>query len=194
MIDISKTIEPRSDQLNADDLLVGSKTIKITSVKEHSAEQPIAIHYEGDNGKPYLPCLSMRRVLVKAWNKDGDKYIGKSLTLFADPNVKWASMAVGGIRISHMSHIDGTLRIMLTKSRGQKAMCEIKPLETAPENKLTEADFKALSVKIGKAKDMAELSVVAAEIKALNLDKAGHGKIGDVYKKAVAFIRDGGAE
>ena len=33
MIDVSKTIEPKSDQMNADDLIVGSRTIKITGVK-----------------------------------------------------------------------------------------------------------------------------------------------------------------
>ena len=64
-IDVSKTIAPKSDQLNADDLLGGARTIKITKItKAESPEQPINIFFEGDEGKPYKPCKSMRRVLV----------------------------------------------------------------------------------------------------------------------------------
>ena len=47
MIDISKTVIPKSDQLNADDLIVGPKRIKMTSVKVVSGDQPILIDYEG---------------------------------------------------------------------------------------------------------------------------------------------------
>jgi hypothetical protein len=48
------TIAPKSDQLNADDLIGRSLTIKVTKVALcGEADQPIAVHYEGDNGKPY---------------------------------------------------------------------------------------------------------------------------------------------
>ena len=60
-----ESIAPKSNQLNADDLIGGrSITIKITKVSGVAGEQPICINYEGDNGKPYYPCKSMRRVLV----------------------------------------------------------------------------------------------------------------------------------
>ena len=50
------TVIPNSQQLNADDLIGGqSRTIKITNVTIAMGEQPVAIHYEGDNGKPYKP-------------------------------------------------------------------------------------------------------------------------------------------
>jgi len=38
MIDLSKTIEAKSDQLNADDLLGGPRILKITGIKAGSAE------------------------------------------------------------------------------------------------------------------------------------------------------------
>ena len=103
-MDISQTIAPKSNQLNFDDFLSGeSKTIKITEVSGTSEkEQPIAISYEGDNGKPYRPSKGMRRVLVYVWGKDSKDYIGRSLTLYGDPEVKFGGQAVGGIRISHM--------------------------------------------------------------------------------------------
>lgn len=65
MTDLSQTIAPKSDQLNADDLIGGPRTIKVTRVSAmKEPDQPIAIYFEGDNGKPYKPGKSMRRVLV----------------------------------------------------------------------------------------------------------------------------------
>ena len=63
MTDVGMTIAPKSDQLNADDLINGPMTITITAVKARpgSSEQPIQISFDGDGGKPYLPCKSMRR-------------------------------------------------------------------------------------------------------------------------------------
>lgn len=95
MIDMKKAIEAKSNQLNADDLIGGPITVKIIGVKEGSKEQPIVIHYQGDSGKPWLPCKTMCRVLTGAWGLDGSQYVGKHLTLYRDPDVKWAGEAVG---------------------------------------------------------------------------------------------------
>ena len=140
MSDMKKAIEPRSDQLNADDLLTGPITIKITGVVIHGGqEQPVAISYEGDNGKPYKSCKSMNRVLVHAWRADANKYVGRSLTLYCDPKVKWGGMEVGGIRISHMSHIESSMTMALTATKGNKKPFTVQPLveESVP---LTIAD------------------------------------------------------
>ena len=134
MVDLSTTIEPKSDQLNADDLITGPRTITVTKVAGTSdAQQPVAIHYEGDNGKPYKPCKSMRRVLVKLWGKEGDKYPGRSMTLALDPTVTYGGIAVGGVRISHMSDIPEKVAILLTVKRGKRAPVKILPLEQKPE-------------------------------------------------------------
>ena len=47
-----------------------------------------------------------RKVLVFAWGEDGTQWIGRSMTLFNKPDVKFGGVMVGGIRISHLSHID----------------------------------------------------------------------------------------
>ena len=135
MNDMTHTIVPKSDQLNADDLLTGPITIKITGVTIRGGqEQPVAISYEGDNGKPYKSCKSMNRVLVSAWGADASKYVGRSMTLYCDPKVRWGGMEVGGIRISHMSDIDSALTMALTVTRANKKPFTVKPLAiTAPK-------------------------------------------------------------
>jgi hypothetical protein len=123
------SIVPKSDQLNADDLLGGrTLTIKITKVSIHSGEQPVALHYEGDNGKPYKPGKSMCRVLVFAWGADANLYVGRSLTLYRDDTVKFGGILVGGIRISHMSHINEARTMALTATRGLRKPFTVKPL------------------------------------------------------------------
>ena len=126
--DMGAVIVPKSDQLNADDLIAGPITVKITGVTIKPGEQPISIHYEGDNGKPYKACKSMARVMVMAWGSDSKKYTGRSMTLYRDPSVKWAGMEVGGIRISHMTDIDGAITMALTATKGSRKPYTVKPL------------------------------------------------------------------
>lgn len=134
MMDISDTIIARSDQLNASDLIGGPITVTITAVKRsESADQPISISYEGDNGKPFKPCKSVRRLLVGMWKKDATKYVGRRLTLYRDPSVKWAGKEEGGIRVSHASHIDGAFKMALRASKAVSAMTTVKPLPNATE-------------------------------------------------------------
>ena len=127
--DMTQIIAPRSDQLNADDLLSGTRTIKITKVDVNpGVEQPCTVHYEGENGRPFKPCKSMARVMVMVWGADSKQYVGKSMTLYHDPEVKWGGMKVGGIRISHMSDMKSNAPLMLTVTRGKKAPYSVKPL------------------------------------------------------------------
>lgn len=132
MTDLTSTIEAKSGQVNADDLMAGPKTIEITKVSANtaSAEQPIAINYKGDGGKIYYPCKTVRRLLCAVWGANGAEYVGRSITLYRDPTVKWGGLEVGGIRISHMSHIDKPVTIALTATRGNKKPVTVRPIET----------------------------------------------------------------
>lgn len=123
MSDISNlrdTIVPKSDQLNAEQLLAGPMTITVTDVERGSDEQPIIIHYEGDGGRPYKPCKSMRKVLIFAWGEDGREWVGRSMVVFNDPAVRFGGMAVGGIRVSHLTDIDRDISLSLTATKGKK--------------------------------------------------------------------------
>jgi len=129
MTDIMPTIAPKSDQLNADDLIGRTLTIKVTRVSLcGEPDQPIAINYEGDGGKPYKPCKSMRRVMVHVWGGDGNVYVGRRMTLYRDDKVQFGGLAVGGIRISHMSDIDNAVTMALTATRANRKPFTVKPL------------------------------------------------------------------
>lgn len=132
--DMRTVIQPKSDQQNSDDFVAGPRTVRITGVEIKGGEQPISVHFEGDNGKPWKPCKTTARLMVAAWGADASQYKGRSLTLYRDPSVKWAGMEVGGIRISHMSHIDTDMVYAATVTKGKRAPIRIKPLkaEVAP--------------------------------------------------------------
>lgn len=141
-MDLRNTIISKSDQLNAIDLIAGNRTIKIRDVKEGDSEQqPVSIYFDGDDNKPYKPCLSMRRLLVQVWGHEGKSYIGKSMTLFLDPAVKWAGVEVGGIRISHVSDIDAPKDVLLTVAKGKRRPFTVQPLIVAKKT-LTDARFQ----------------------------------------------------
>jgi hypothetical protein len=145
-IDLRPTIVAKSDQLNADDLIGTTRTVKITAVRLRDAvDQPIAIHFEGDDGKPYLPCKSMRRVMVAVWGDDGNAFVGQRMTLFRDDKVRFGSDAVGGIRISHMSGIDREKTLALMVTRGQRKPYTVRPLppETGAQRQ-PEVDLPAI--------------------------------------------------
>lgn len=127
-MDISQTIVPKSDQLNADDLLAGPATVRIVKVSRGNAEQPVNIHLEGYDGRPFKPSKSMRRVMVQVWGPDASEYVGKSMTLYRDPDVTFGKDKVGGIRISHMSGIDKPVAMALTVTRGRRAPFRVQPL------------------------------------------------------------------
>ncbi|WP_369952124.1 hypothetical protein [Ralstonia syzygii] len=127
--DLRGTIVPKSDQLNAEQLLAGDMTITVTDVRMGSEDQPVILHYENDQGRPYKPCKTMRKLLIFAWGEDGRRWVGKSMTLYNDQQVRFGGMTVGGIRISHLSHIDREISVSLTATKGKKAQHNILPLE-----------------------------------------------------------------
>jgi len=131
-MDMTPTLAAKSNQLTTDDLIAGPLTITITSVSAGTAEQPVAISYEGDGGKPWYPCKSMRRVLVAAWGADAKEYVGRGITLFRDPSVTYGGIQVGGIRISHLSGLDSPLSIALTVTRQKRSPYKVQPLKLAP--------------------------------------------------------------
>lgn len=129
-MDMSSTIEPRSDQLNSEDLLIGPRTFTITDVRPGSEEQPVRVFLaEGPEGRPWIPAKTMRRLLVLAWGAESDAYVGKRVTLYRDPDIRFGKDTPGGIRISHMSGIGRKpLVAHLTITRGKRAPYTVEPL------------------------------------------------------------------
>jgi hypothetical protein len=190
MLDLSKTIAPKSDQLNADDLIAGEKTITITDVKiNNDPAQKVSIYFEGDNGKPWKPCLTARRVLIELWGTDGLKYVGRQVTLYRDNTVKWAGEEIGGIRIRAMSDIDAAKNIVVTVSKGKRSRIRIEALETKKLNQITNEQFEELKAAIAEAKTMPELQKVAAKIKALDLDAESKSKVMPIYQEKLTELK-----
>lgn len=129
-LDISETIVPNSDQVNAEDLIGGPRTVTVTGVEKGTADQPVFVHLAEFPGRTYRPAKSMRRVLLAAWGADASVWAGRHLTIYNDPHVKWGGQEVGGVRISHMSHITEPLTVALTVTRGKRAPFTVQPLTT----------------------------------------------------------------
>lgn len=128
-MDLTETIAPRSDQLNAEDLLSGPRTFTIREVRQGaSAEQPVDVELVEFPGRPFKPSKTVRRLLVAGWGKESDAYAGRRLTLYRDPTVRFGKDEVGGIRVSHMSHLESPLKLALTVKRGQRAQHVVEPL------------------------------------------------------------------
>ncbi|MGL4983321.1 MAG: hypothetical protein ACRC5N_01220 [Plesiomonas sp.] len=128
-----KAMEPKSDQLNADDLIGGAITVTITAVKiVLNADQKVVVSYQGDNGKPYKPSKGMYRLMAQMWGADEALWIGKSLTHVRDPAVRFGADEVGGIRIHAASHIPGGLRYSVTMKKGVRKTVQPERLGDAP--------------------------------------------------------------
>ena len=161
------TIVPKSDQMNSDDLIGGPRTITVTRVSVNPRdEQPASLSYEGDEGKPYKPCKSMRRVLVECWGADASNYVGRSMTLYRDAKVSFGGMEVGGIRISHLSHIEKRRTLALTATRGKKAGFVVEPMQQAQPSK-AEMAANALIDRIERAGSMADLEAITGDAKVI---------------------------
>ena len=91
MNDFAKSLEAKSDQINNTDLSGAPQTIKITRINVNMREdQPVSISFEGSE-KVYRPCKGMRRALAEIWGADPGAFIGRSLTLYRDPDVRFGA-------------------------------------------------------------------------------------------------------
>lgn len=162
-MDMTQFIAPRSDQLNADDMIGGPRTITISRVRasESTPEQPVEIHIEGSD-KPYKPCKSMRRVMVSLWGPDASQYVGRSMTLYRDPEVQFGGMKVGGIRIGEMSHIEKDAQLVLTASKTKRAPFMVKKMKAqVSQPAQPETDTPAvIAEQIQNAATMADLVAI----------------------------------
>lgn len=145
LMDMTATIAPKSDQLNADDLISGPVTVTIQEVVQGNAEQPVDVRLVEYPGRAYRPSKSMRRVMVMAWGPEAASYAGRRLTLYRNPEITFGREKVGGIEISHLSHIDKPLTVALTATRGKRKNFTATPLPapTTARDFLAEAQLAA---------------------------------------------------
>lgn len=148
-MDLSQAIIARSDQLNADDLISGPRTFTVQEVKRGNDEQPVSIVLaEYPPNRPFKPSKTVLRILVHAWGAESDDWPPNArMTLYRDASVKWAGQAIGGIRVSALSHIDAPMQLALAESKGKKTLHRIAVLaDDAPTSApMDEATVKRLA-------------------------------------------------
>jgi hypothetical protein len=122
-------IKKNTDQLNYEDFLGGvTRIVTITKVEKGRKEAQYDISIEGDD-RFWRPPATVLKLLVLAYGDDDSNWIGKRAQLFGDPDVKKpGGQKAGGIRISHLSHIDKPLTASLTVTRGQSAVFTVQPI------------------------------------------------------------------
>jgi hypothetical protein len=175
-LDLTESLAPKSDQLDAVDLIGSPRTFTITKVTRGNSDQPFNYHL-AEFPRVWRPGKSMRRVLAAAWGVDASKHVGQRVTLYCDPSVQFGGEATGGTRISHMSGIDKPLKVPLLVKRGKSAMFTVQPLtEPAPQPKPEPIDWNA---RISEAKTVdalrnlwSEASNAGADPKVLDAIKA----------------------
>ena len=132
MTDIGDTIHASSDQINATDLVGGPITVTIGGVDvDTKKQQPVDIHLVEIPNRVYRPNKGMRKGLIACWGNKSAEYAGRRLTLYYDPDTMWKGKKVGGIKISHASHISEPVEFSLLVARNPVPH-SIKPLPDAP--------------------------------------------------------------
>jgi len=129
-MDLTQSIEPRSDQINADDLIGSPQTYTIREVRQGAAEQPFDFMLV-ETDRAYRPSKTMRRLIVAAWGSEASAYAGRRLTLYREPSIRFGKDIVGGIRISHMSHIAKRVEEKFQTTRGKRETFVVDPLPDA---------------------------------------------------------------
>ena len=128
------TIAPKSDQLNYDDLANGARRrVRVVGLKKGTDEQPVRVVVAdaatGQAMRDYIPCKSMRRVLIACWGDDGKAWIGRQIELYGDPSVKWAGQAIGGLRIASVSGITAPVEMFLSVTRGKRERVVVQAIK-----------------------------------------------------------------
>lgn len=115
-------IEIKSDQFNYEHFLAGPKTFKVAKIgsKKDQGKKKLLIYMEGHESTPFVPCLGMIKCLSNAdgWGDKLTEWVGRSITLFGDSKVMFGSKELGGVRISHISHIAADYETKITERRG----------------------------------------------------------------------------
>jgi len=154
MPDISETLEAKSDQLNAVDIMGVEPVIRVRDVKVVSGDQPVHIYFDGDHGRPWKPSKGMRRVLAGAWGRMTEDWVGRYAQIYFESSVKYAGKEVGGIRIRALSDIDQRgLSFALRINQKQTEPYHVPLLQVKTQEYPADKFAKALPVMAEKMKN-----------------------------------------
>ena len=197
-IDLAPLTAAKVDRVTADGLIAGPRTITITNVEAevYEGKQIASLSFAGDDRMPFKPCKTMLRLIAAVWGPRTSQWVGRSMTLYRDPKVTFGADTPGGVRISHMSHMERDAEVILTLKKGKKGVVKVKPLATqqrqepapeqhdaqtgelpAPPVDEAKAWTKAMLVKIAATADRASLAALqqgnAEQLASLSTERPG---------------------
>lgn len=216
MSKLSEMAAPKSDQLNATDLVAGPIDITVTKYTVVSGDQPLSLHADNIQGRPWKPCKTMMRWMSEAWKTDEPSdIVGKTIRLYCDPEVFFGGMKTGGIRISHLSHIDSEISLQEGNRRQHKSLkikvvkpipkrADIVPLKVVETPSEPQPDAFAILAFMGEVDNHLSTACDADELQAWwderkpdrmragATDKAAAIKIAETVKAKIAALRGEG--
>lgn len=162
MADVSETLEAKSSQLNAVDIMGVEPVITVREVSvSPGGDQPISVYFNGDNNKPWKPSKGMRRILAAGWGRNSDDWIGRSVKIYFEETVTFGGKEVGGIRIRSMSDIPAAgINCALTISRTKREAYHV-PLLVVSKAVYPEADFDKRFPAMQKKMESGEMTLTA---------------------------------
>lgn len=160
------TAPPRSDQLNGDDFSGGrTATVTITGVKEGATELALYdISLAEVERRVWRPPPTVLRILMEAWGDDSEVWIGRKVTLYRDDSVRVGKDVMGGIRVSHASHLptgDKPFSGRVTATRGRKSPFTLYPLPAdAPTQVPAQTHTEPTAEQVAAETDIQKLGVM----------------------------------
>jgi hypothetical protein len=149
-MDITDALAPTSDQLDAIEL-VNPRTFTIDAGSRlgNRDGKTVAEIRLADFPRVWRPSKGMLDVLAQCWTTDAKQWVGRRVTLYNDPEVMFGRVKVGGIRISHLSHIDKARTVTIRASgAGRVQSWPVQPLADAPATPAPTPDDIAASTSI----------------------------------------------
>jgi len=143
-MDITEALAPASDQLDAVEL-VNPRTFTIapgSKLGKRDGKTVAEIRFV-DFDRVWRPSKGMLDVLAACWGTKAEAWVGHQVTVYNDPDVMYGKDKVGGVRISHLSHIDKA-RIVTIRGAGagRKKPWPVQPIaETAATKPPTSAQI-----------------------------------------------------
>jgi hypothetical protein len=181
-MDITQALAPNSDQLDAIEL-VEPRTFTIdegSRIGKRDGKTVVEMRLVNFD-RVWRPSKGMLDVLAACWGLKGTEWVGRRVTVYNDPDVMYGKEKRGGVRISHLSHIEAARDITIRASgAGRKQTWHVEPLPDAPtarnwqqEISLAASDLSALEALGKAAKQAGAGDDVVGQIRAAYMNAKG---------------------
>lgn len=112
--------------------------------KKKVTDKPVMWFKEIDRG--FMYCKTTGHSCAAMFGEDDDGWIGKRITLYADPNVRFGSEQVGGIRVAGSPDITKPLTVRIKFPKKRAFEVQLVPTKAAPPQQSQQPPASALPV------------------------------------------------